>query len=245
MKILELTFTFLTWIFLLISGSSGVVFGQHSHFTVVAFVSHSSRATADEKLRATHSDDRVLSVLRGRGIDLTSESQLLEALSSSNVRVASAAAYALSRVPKTERSIHALSQAVDAENRVVAFYAAQALSELGDTSWINVAVRDLSSTQDPVAGLLMAGLLAKVGNYQGWYLIDKYLMVKPYNTVALEQAPFFAKMGRSDRGAVNVLTVLTQLLTVVDESERPFVEEALTRAKRLTISDQISEPSAR
>jgi hypothetical protein len=123
----------------------------------------------------TDSDDfvmRVTAPLAQAGIALDDEAALIRALQrSDNPRLASSAAYALGRLPRTELSVRELTVATLAEDEILMNYSIRALLRLGDTQWVNIAKGRLRNIKNSVQRLELAGELAQGGVFDGWDLV--------------------------------------------------------------------------
>lgn len=184
--------------------------------------------------RRAYTEQRTLPTLTNAGIDPHSESQLIVAVTGPDSSVGSAAAYRLGGLAATDQSLLTLKRAVETGPEIICLYAALALTDLGKTNWASAAVRRLSSAVNGDEGveIQIAGALAEIGNFEGWFVLERNLRAESLNIVALEILPKFAGMSRQAPGGVDLESLLEGLLPSTSGVKHEVARNTLTETKR-------------
>jgi HEAT repeat protein len=136
------------------------------------------------------SQDRMRAPLVNAHIPIT-EPALIQALHNEDKRIATAAAAVLPSLPKSPRMIAGLYSVLDDPDDLLVVTATRSLLQLGERSWEQQNVQRLNKMQDQVAKFQMAGLLAQIGNTQGWPVVLSAVTSEQYAMVALENIHHF------------------------------------------------------
>lgn len=187
-------------------------------------------------------DERILGPLLRAGYALNEESLLNALTQSDDLMVQAGAAYALGRLPKTERIVRALTSVVT-ENReglspsardgreVVANHAIRSLIRLRDSKWVPAAVNHLPKVGYTAAQLELAGLLAQVGRYEGWDVVTSKVTDEKYTGAALEQVDKFKQMRDSSGRRKNLAEELNNVLPRASERSRGLIMKKINQLR--------------
>lgn len=187
-------------------------------------------------------DERILGPLLRAGYTLNEESLINALTRNDDVMVQSGAAYALGRLPKTERIVQALTSVVTESREglspsardgreVVANHAIRSLIGLRDSRWVPVAVNRLPNVGYTAAQLELAGLLAQVGRYEGWKVVTLKATDEKYTEAALEQVDKFKQMRDPAGRRKNLADELDKLLPQASERSRGLIMKKINQLK--------------
>jgi hypothetical protein len=169
-------------------------------------------------------EDRWLDPLRKANISLTDPAALIRLLKGPDLHLASNAAYALGKLPKTKEAVDELTSAVRTEPPpgtprykegsfdALAVSAAMALAQLNDKDWIPVGRARLASIKDRNSMIQMSGVLASQGCYDGWRIVHEYLTIVPFNHTSILAVPKFVGMKNADGTEFDVAAELERLI---------------------------------
>ncbi len=109
------------------------------------------------------------------GVKVESASDLCVVLRTNYAGMEEHASFALRLLPRSDEAVDALNEALKSKNEGLVVTSARTLQKLGQKDWVPVARERLPSFESRANRLLLAGMLAEAGAYDGWPFIVKTL----------------------------------------------------------------------
>lgn len=180
---------------------------------------------------ASDASERITLRLKQSGVDLRDEAALIRTLrTTDNPRLATAAAYALGQLPKSEAIIRELNFTVLADDELLMNYAIRALLNFGDRQWVPAALARLPNVQHRGVQLHLAAELAAAGWYEGWDLTEAVIVTGDiWLGTALFEVGNFRGMKDATGKPVDLLAKLDELRLRAPESARSAIAQAIVR----------------
>lgn len=188
-------------------------------------------AQSPEESRKSLSLGRLVGPLKNAGITID-EPSLIIAMRGEDKAIAARAALTLAKIGGGAAAKKALFEGINDPDPTLAVHSMFALWLLGDNGWTKVGIERLPGMNDKFEHVLLAGYLAKAGNFDGWPFILAAIKNEKWAPAALESIPDFAGRRDSHGRAINVEHDLENLEKQVSPRVATLVKQALSRVKK-------------
>ena len=134
--------------------------------------------------------------LKAAGVAINDEVALIRTLHQPEKPwLAAYAARLLGRLPKSDIGVRELNAAALSEHEWLFLYAMESLIGWGDRQWVSIARSRLPKYKEEAVRLSVAGLLARVGIFDGWNVVESDVMGNArYRYIGLGQVTAFRDM---------------------------------------------------